>query len=240
MKIKRGRLQQIIREELTRVLSEQADNDLDTDNDGKISVGELEQELQDIKDDLDTVDFVDVEYGEVLRIGAGTKRGIPAAKADEFIDKAGDAGLEVLDDSTVDGERSIELSSDDFKELEGYIDKVYDRPEREKAAAARKAEQERLDPDRLKAELSRRAKIAGEEYMADNPDGNLDDVALDLGMAVLYSFERDEQEELLYAFDDDEYQLSLYAAESMEPPSRLDMETDLGDPPLMAKPDFIS
>ncbi len=215
MKIKRGRLQQIIREELTRVLSEQADNDLDTDNDGKISVGELEQELQDIKDDLDTVDFVDVEYGEVLRIGAGTNRGIPAAKADEFIDKAGDAGLEVLDDSTVDGERSIELSSDDFKELEAYIDKVYDRPEREKAAAARKAEQERLDPDRLKAELSRRAKIAGEEYMADNPDGNLDDVALDLGKAVLYSFERDEQEELLYAFDDDEYQLSLYAAESM-------------------------
>ena len=52
MKIKRGRLQQIIREELTRVLSEQADNDLDTDNDGKISVGELEKELQDIRDDL--------------------------------------------------------------------------------------------------------------------------------------------------------------------------------------------
>ena len=215
MKIKRGRLQQIIREELTRVLSEQADNDLDTDNDGKISAGELEAELEDIKDDLGKVDFVDVEYGQVLSIGAGTQRGIPAAKADEFIDKAGDAGLEVLDDSTVDGERSIELSSDDFKELEAYIDKVYDRPEREKAAAARKAEQERLDPDRLKAELSRRAKIAGEEYMADNPDGNLDDVALDLGMAVLYSFERDEQEELRYAFDDDEYQLSLYAAESM-------------------------
>ena len=132
----------------------------------------------------------------------------------QFIDKAGDAGLEVLDDSTVDGERSIELSSDDFKELEGYIDKVYDRPEREKAAAARKAEQERLDPDRLKAELSRRAKIAGEEYMADNPDGNLDDVALDLGMAALYTFERDEQEELRLQFDN-EYDLSLYAAESM-------------------------
>ena len=52
MKIKRGRLQQIIREELTRVLSEQADNDLDTNNDGMISTGELEAELKDIKDDL--------------------------------------------------------------------------------------------------------------------------------------------------------------------------------------------
>ena len=55
---------------------------------------------------------------------------------------------------------------------------------------------------------------AVEEYMADNPDGNLDDVALDLGMAVLYSFERDEQEKLRLQFDD-EYDLSLYAAESM-------------------------
>ena len=62
MKIKRGRLQQIIREELTRVLSEQADNDLDTNNDGMISTGELEAELKDIKDDLNTVDFVDVVY----------------------------------------------------------------------------------------------------------------------------------------------------------------------------------
>ena len=212
MKIKRGRLQQIIREELTRVLSEQADNDLDTDNDGKISAGELEAELEDIKDDLDTVDIVDVETGEVLFVGAGTDRGIPAAKVDDFIR---DLKLSVRGDDKDGTERSIELSSADFEKLEAHIDDVYDRPEREKAAAAHKADQERLDPRRLKDELSRRAKIAGEEYMADNPGANLEDVALDLGKAVLYSFERDEQEELRYAFDDDEYQLSLYAAESM-------------------------
>ena len=212
MKIKRGRLQQIIREELTRVLSEQADNDLDTDNDGMISAGELEAELEDIKDDLDTVDIVDVETGEVLYIGAGTQRGIPAAKVDDFIR---DLKLSVRGDDKDGTERSIELSKADFEKLEAHIDDVYDRPEREKAAAARKADQERLDPRRLKDELSRRAKTAGEEYMSDNPDGNLDDVALDLGRAVLDSFERDEQEELRYAFDDDEYQLSLYAAESM-------------------------
>ena len=212
MKIKRGRLQQIIREELTRVLSEQADNDLDTDNDGMISADELEAELEDIKDDLDTVDIVDVETGEVLFVGAGTQRGIPAAKVDDFIR---DLKLSVRGDDKDGTERSIELSKADFEKLEAHIDDVYDRPEREKAAAARKADQERLDPRRLKDELSRRAKIAGEEYMADNPGANLDDVALDLGKAVLDSFERDEQEELRYAFDDDEYQLSLYAAESM-------------------------
>ena len=237
MKIKRGRLQQIIREELTRVLSEQADNDLDTDNDGKISAGELEAELEDIKDDLDTVDIVDIETGEVLFVGAGTQRGIPAAKVDDFIR---DLKLSVRGEDKDGTERSIELSKADFEKLEAHIDDVYDRPEREKADAARKADQERLDPRRLKDELSRRAKIAGEEYMADNPDASLEAVALDLAASVLYSFEQDEQEELRYAFDDDEYQLSLYAAESMPPPSRLDMETDLGDPPLMAKPDFIS
>ena len=212
MKIKRGRLQQIIREELTRVLSEQADNDLDTDNDGMISADELEAELEDIKDDLDTVDIVDVETGEVLFVGAGTQRGIPAAKVDDFIR---DLKLSVRGDDKDGTERSIELSKADFEKLEAHIDDVYDRPEREKAAAARKADQERLDPRRLKDELSRRAKTAGDEYMADNPGANLDDVALDLGKAVLDSFERDEQEELRYAFDDDEYRLSLYAAESM-------------------------
>ena len=212
MKITSGRLQQIIREELTRVLSEQADNDLDTDNDGKISADELEAELEDIKDDLDTVDIVDVETGEVLFVGAGTDRGIPAAKVDDFIR---DLKLSVRGDDKDGTERSIELSKADFEKLEAHIDDVYDRPEREKAAAARKADQERLDPRRLKDELSRRAKTAGEEYMADNPGANLEDVALDLGKAVLDSFERDEQEELRYAFDDDEYQLNLYAAESM-------------------------
>jgi len=212
MKIKRGRLQQIIREELTRVLSEQADNDLDTNNDGMISTGELEAELKDIKDDLNTVDFVDVETGEVLYIGAGTRRGIPAAKADEFIEKL---RLTVIVDDKDGTERSIELSKADFEKLEAHIDDVYDRPEREKASADLKADEERLDPRRLKDELRRRAKIAGEEYMADNPGANLEDVAMDLAASMLYSFERDEQEELRYAFDDDEYQLSLYAAESM-------------------------
>ena len=212
MKIKKSRLQQIIREELTRVLSEQSDNDLDTDNDGMISVDEIEAELKDIKDDLNTVDFVDVETGEVLFIGAGTRRGIPAAKADEFIEKL---RISVRSDDKAGTERSIELSKADFEKLEAHIDDVYDSPEREKAAAASKSDQERLEPRRLKDELSQRAKVAGEEYLADNPAANLDGVAMDLAASVLYSFEPDEREELLYQFNGDEYRLNLYAAESM-------------------------
>ena len=39
------------------------DNDMDTDNDGKVSVGEFEKELQDIRDDL--VDLDDLPWGRV-------------------------------------------------------------------------------------------------------------------------------------------------------------------------------
>ena len=212
MKIKKSRLQQIIREELTRVLSEQSDNDLDTDNDGMISVGEIEAELEDIKDDLDTADIVNVETGEVLYIGARSKRGIPAAKADEFIEKL---RLSVRGDDKDGTERSIELSSDDFRKLEAHIDDVYDKPDREKQRAADQVDQERLEPRRLKDELSQRAKVASEEYLADNPAANLDDVAMDLAGSVLDSFEPDEREELLHQFDNDEYLLNLYTAESM-------------------------
>ena len=52
MKITKGQLRQIIREEIGRM-----DNDLDTNDDGMISVGELEAEIEDIKDDLEMESF---------------------------------------------------------------------------------------------------------------------------------------------------------------------------------------
>jgi hypothetical protein len=52
MKITKGQLRQIIREEMSHM-----DNDLDTNNDGQVSVGELEAELEDIKDDLEMESF---------------------------------------------------------------------------------------------------------------------------------------------------------------------------------------
>ena len=70
MKIKRGKLQQIIREELTRVLSEQADNDLDTDNDGMISAAELADEIEDMADDL---------YGVIGNAGHGRQNMWPSS-----------------------------------------------------------------------------------------------------------------------------------------------------------------
>ena len=191
MKIKRGRLQQIIREELTRVLSEQADND------------------------PDKVDIVDVETGEVLYIGAGSKRGIPAAKADEFIEKL---SLSAIVDDKDGTERSIELSSADFEKLEAHIDDVYDRPEREKQRAADQADQERLDIDNLKKRLSDWADDAARGWEADHAAGDqeypIDVVAFDLADSAQHYFQADEWDELLWHFDDED-QLRAFIMDSM-------------------------
>ena len=192
MKIKKDRLQQIIREELTRVLGEQADND------------------------MDTIDIVDVETGEVLYIGAGTKRGIPAAKADEFIEKL---SLSVRGDDKDGTERSIELSSDDFEKLEAHIDDVYDRPEREKQRAADQADQERLNIDNLKKRLSDWADDAARGWEADHASGNqeypIDVVAFDLADSAQHHFQADEWDELLWHFDNNEDQLREFIMGSM-------------------------
>ena len=192
MKIKKDRLQQIIREELTRVLGEQADND------------------------MDTIDIVDVETGEVLYIGAGTKRGIPAAKADEFIEKL---SLSVRGDDKDGTERSIELSRADFEKLEAHIDDVYDRPEREKQRAADQADQERLNIDNLKKRLSDWADDAARGWEADHASGNqeypIDVVAFDLADSAQHHFQADEWDELLWHFDSDEDQLREFIMGSM-------------------------
>ena len=192
MKIKKDRLQQIIREELTRVLGEQADND------------------------MDTIDIVDVETGEVLYIGAGTKRGIPAAKADEFIEKL---SLSVRGDDKDGTERSIELSSADFEKLEGHIDDVYDKPEREKQRAADQADQERLNIDNLKKRLSDWADDAARGWEADHAAGDqeypIDVVAFDLADSAQHHFQADEWDELLWHFDSDEDQLRAFIMDSM-------------------------
>jgi hypothetical protein len=61
MKITKGQLRQIIKEEMSRI-----DNDLDTDNDGQIAVGELEAELKDIKDDLEMESFEVMLFSDPL------------------------------------------------------------------------------------------------------------------------------------------------------------------------------
>ena len=82
------------------------DNDLDTDNDGKISVGELEKELQDIRDDL--VDLDDLPWGRV-----------PDPEIEGVIAAANAAGADlsgvIVDENTVDDLDDLDALGKAFK-----------------------------------------------------------------------------------------------------------------------------
>ena len=105
MKIKKGRLQQIIREELTRVLSEEADSD----GDGKLGP----EELRRLAAQLDKVDVVKASTGQVLSVSASV--------VNDFLD---DPGRSALEDELIGTERSIELNDKDFDDLDVYMEKL--------------------------------------------------------------------------------------------------------------------
>jgi hypothetical protein len=83
-----------------------SDNDLDTDNDGKISVGELEKELQDIRDDL--VDLDDLPWG---RVSDPEIEGVIAAANAAGADLSG----VIVDENTVDDLDDLDALAKAFK-----------------------------------------------------------------------------------------------------------------------------
>ena len=86
---------------------------------------------------------------------------------------------------------------------------------RKRKSAQMAADRERLNINNLLQKLEVWADGAARDYMADNPDVDLQDIAFDLADAWEYEFEADEREELLWHFDGDLNDLKIYAAESM-------------------------
>jgi hypothetical protein len=213
MKIKRGRLQQIIREELTRVLGEQTDSD----GDGSLDADELRDLANSLEPGPHSVSFVDVEEtGEVFALGKRALpayKDIPASKADEYIR---DLNLKVLaDDLESGGERVINIGEEDFKRLEKHIDE----PIQKRKDAAYRAERERLDIDSLKERLRKWADDAARGWEADHASGNqeypIDVVAHDLADLAQHDFQADEWDELLWHFDNNEDHLREFIMGSM-------------------------
>ena len=146
MKIKRGRLQQIIREELTRVLSE-----ADSDGDGSLDADELRDLANRLEGGPHSVSFIDQETGEVLSLGTrgkGPYKDIPASKADEYIRVL---NLKALSDNPgLDGDREIGIGKEDFEKLEAHM------------------EPKRRSPEELYAELESVARGGADEIGGDD------------------------------------------------------------------------
>lgn len=152
---------------------------------------------------LKELDFVNRESGEVIDFGDGSISGVPDAAIPDLAKRLG------IDLSRED------LSPEDWKKLDDEVlGKQSDREVRRRIKKF-KEDEARLDPDRLLSRLQDWAHTAFEDYAADNPGTDIQDVAFDLADAARYEFEQDEWNELLWHFDGDADALKVYTAESM-------------------------
>ena len=179
-----------------------ADSRMDTFREGKIKI--TRDQIRSIV--KEAIDVINRETGEVLVFGDEARDAAPEAAVPDLARRLG-LDLSPNDDSL--------LSNDDWGKLEAEtIGKRGIRDD--KATSARiKAKRDRLNIDNLLQKLRHWAEDAAREYMADNPNISLQDIAYDLADAWESEFENDEREELMWHFDDDLNDLKVYAAESM-------------------------
>ena len=153
---------------------------------------------------IEALDVVNAETGEVIDFGDDSLSGMPDAAVSDLVKRLG-----------LDMSPSGALSNADWEKLEAETLGKQDARARKRKSAQMDADRERLNIDNLLQKLRYWAEDAARDYMADNPDVDLQDVAYDLADAWEFEFARDEQEELLWHFDGDLNDLKIYAAESM-------------------------
>jgi len=151
----------------------------------------------------EAIDFVNRETGEVIDFGEDSISGVPDAAVPDLSRRLG-----------IDLSRE-ELSPEDWKKLDDEVLGKQEDREVKRRIKKMKADSARLDIDNLLSRLQDWAVIAADDFQADNPDMELQDVAYDLADAAQFEFERDEWEELLWHFDGNVEDLKIYAAESM-------------------------
>jgi hypothetical protein len=152
---------------------------------------------------IEAIDIVNTKTGEVIDFGEDSLSGIPDAAVPDLARRLG-----------IDLSQG-ELSHEDWTKLDDEVGgKQADRVVRKRVKKF-KEDEARLDPDHLLSRLQNWAHIAFQDYAADNPGTDIQDVAFDLADAARYEFEQDEWDELLWHFDDDEDALKVYTAESM-------------------------
>ena len=152
----------------------------------------------------EAMDVVNVQTGEIIDFGEDSISGIPDAALPDLVKRL---DLDMSPNGT--------LSNADFEKLENETLGKQDRRAAKRKSAQMAADRERLDIDNLLQRLRDWAFDASQDYMADNPDADLQDIAFDLADAWEFAFEMDEQEEILWHFDGDINDVKIYAAESM-------------------------
>jgi hypothetical protein len=137
----------------------------------------------------------------------GLKPDAPELAAKEIIKRLKLTPLEGYSDGLQDAEEEIWLGAEDYAVMDVEIGG-------KRHYRKNKKERERMDIDNLMTRLEDWALNAREEYAADNPGADLQDIAWDLAQGAEYSFEPDEWDALLYTgpFEGDD-DLYTYAAD---------------------------
>ena len=152
----------------------------------------------------EAIDVVNQETGEVIDFGDDSISGLPDAAVPDLVKRLG-----------LNMSPSGALSNADFEKLEAETLGKQDRRAAKRKSAQMAADRERLNIDNLLQKLEVWADGAARDYMADNPDVDLQDIAFDLADAWEFEFAEDEREELMWHFDGNVNDLKVYAAESM-------------------------
>jgi len=158
----------------------------------------------------ETLDIVNAETGEVIDFGEGSLSGIPEEAVPDLFRR-----LRIDMNRYASDENEYALPNDAWRKLEDETFGKQDKRTRKRKHAELTAEQERLNIDNLLQRLSDWAQSAADDYEADNPGTDIQDVAFDLADAAEYSFERDEWEELLWHFDGNKDDLRIFTMDSM-------------------------
>jgi hypothetical protein len=165
----------------------------------------------------EAIDVMNLETGEIKVFGDDEYSDLPSAAWPDLVKRL---SLNPQDDGEAirPGNQNYGLSDEDFEKLSMEIDgKPADR-EVKRRIDKMKADEARLNVDHLLDRLSDWAKMAADDYMADNqefPDTHLQDIAWDLASGAKYEFAQDEWDELVWHFDGNEDHVIEYAAESM-------------------------
>jgi len=158
----------------------------------------------------EAIDVTNASTGEVMIFAdegdpalGDFKPDAPELAARNVMKRLGLTPLENMGDSDPsDPVEEIHLSAEDWAEMDYEIGGKRHKRKAKKNLA-------RLNIDNLMARLEDWALNAREEYAADNPDADLQDIAWDLAQGAEYSFEPDEWNVLLYTGpfegDDDLY-----------------------------------
>jgi hypothetical protein len=138
----------------------------------------------------ETIEAVDVDTGEVWDNEDGS---VPDEAWPDLVRRL---GIEI-ERQDPDGTYYIDDISKLFDEVQG---------KRDDRAATAKAK--RLQIDTLLARVDQWAADAGADFLADNPDADMQGVARDLARSIEYEFDDDEWNELTWHFDEEAWEIS--------------------------------